>query len=205
MTMKVLRVLANPKPVEKSASLQIEQAFTAALKAKHPETQVVTIDVYQDEIPLLDAKLLPAFFGAPPADAETERKRARQKAILDQFLAADLVVIATPMWNFNAPPMLKAFIDTVLVAGKTFKYTATGPVGLVTGKKVVVCNASGGVYEGDMTAYDTLTPMLKTQLGFIGITDVTFLKAPGQGGGGDKAKASTAAAIEQAQAAAAKF
>ena len=203
--MKVLRVLANPKTAEQSASLKIEQAFTAALKAKHPEAQILTIDVYKDEIPLLDAKLLPAFFGAPPADAETARRRDRQKAILDQFLAADLLVIATPMWNFNAPPMLKAFIDTILVAGKTFKYTATGPVGLATGKKAVLCIASGGVYEGAMAAYDTLTPMLKTQLGFIGVTDVTVLNAPGQGGGGDKAAASTAAAIAKAKEAAAKF
>ena len=203
--MKVLRVLANPKPMDKSASLQIEQAFTEALKQRHPEAQVETIDVYKDEIPLLDAKLLPAFFGAPPADAETERKRARQKSILDQFLAADLLVIATPMWKFNAPPMLKAFIDTILVAGKTFKYTATGPVGLVAGKKAVLCIASGGVYEGALAAYDTLTPMLKTQLGFIGVTDVAVLNAPGQGGGGEKAAASTAAAVAKAKEAAAKF
>ncbi|HRT05128.1 MAG TPA: NAD(P)H-dependent oxidoreductase [Kiritimatiellia bacterium] len=203
--MKVLRVLANPKTVENSASLKIEHAFTAALKQKHPEAQVLTIDVYKDEVPLLDEKLLPAFFGAPPADAETARKRERQKAILDQFLAADLVVIATPMWNFNAPPMLKAFIDTILVAGKTFTYTATGPVGLVSGKRAVLCIASGGVYEGALAAYDTLTPMLKTQLGFIGVTDVTVLNAPGQGAGGEKAAASTAAAIEKAKEAAAKF
>ena len=201
--MKVLRVLANPKTVENSASLKVEAAFTAALKDKHPEAQILTIDVYKDEIPLLDAKLLPAFFGAPPADAETARRRERQKAILDQFLAADLLVIATPMWNFNAPPMLKAFIDTILVAGKTFKYTASGPVGLATGKKAVLCIASGGVYEGAMAAYDTLTPMLKTQLGFIGVTDVTVLRAAGQGAGGEKAAASTAAAIEQARSAAA--
>ena len=200
--MKVLRVLANPKTVENSASLKVEAAFTAALKDKHPEAQILTIDVYKDEIPLLDAKLLPAFFGAPPADAETARRRERQKAILDQFLAADLLVIATPMWNFNAPPMLKAFIDTILVAGKTFKYTASGPVGLATGKKAVLCIASGGVYEGAMAAYDTLTPMLKTQLGFIGVTDVTVLRAAGQGAGGEKAAASTAAAIEQARSAA---
>lgn len=202
--MKVLRVLANPKTVEQSASLKVEQAFTAALKARQPAAQIVTIDVYKDEIPLLDAKLLPAFFGAPPADAETERKRARQKAILEQFLAADLLVIATPMWNFNAPPMLKAFIDTILVAGKTFRYTATGPEGLVKGKKAVLCIASGGVYEGAMAPLDTLTPMLKTQLGFIGITDVIALRASGQGAGGEKAAASTAAAIAQAKEAAAR-
>ena len=201
--MKVLRVLANPKTVDNSASLKVEAAFTAALKDKHPEAQILTIDVYKDEIPLLDAKLLPAFFGAPPADAETARRRERQKAILDQFLAADLLVIATPMWNFNAPPMLKAFIDTILVAGKTFQYTATGPVGLATGKKAVLCIASGGVYEGAMAAYDTLTPMLKTQLGFVGVTDVTVLRAAGQGAGSEKAAASTAAAVEQARSAAA--
>lgn len=203
--MKVLRVLANPKPVEKSASLRIEQAFTAALKAKRPDAQIETIDVYRDEVPLIDEKVLPAHFGAPPADAETARKMARRGEILQQLLAADLVVIATPMWNFNAPPMLKAWIDTVLVAGKTFKYTATGPVGLATGKQAVLCIASGGVYEGAMAAYDTLTPMLKTQLGFIGIADVTVLNAPGQGSGGEKAAASTAAAIAQAQAAAAQL
>ena len=203
--MNVLRVLANPKPVERSASLQIEQAFTAALQAKHPDAQVGTIDVYRDEVPLLDAKTLPAFFGAAPADAETARKMTRRGEILAQFLAADVVVIATPMWNFNAPPMLKAWIDAVLVAGKTFKYTATGPEGLVKGKKAVLCIASGGVYEGALAAYDTLTPMLKTQLGFIGVTDVTVLNAAGQGAGGEKAAASTAAAVAQAKEAAATF
>jgi FMN-dependent NADH-azoreductase len=203
--MNVLRVLANPKPVEKSASLQIEQAFTAALKQKHPEAQVETIDVYRDEIPLLDAKTLPSFFGAPAADAETTRKMARRAQILEQFLAADVIVIATPMWNFNAPPMLKAYIDCLLVAGKTFRYTATGPEALVKGKKAVLCIASGGAYEGAMAAYDTLTPMLRTQLGFIGITDVVDFKAAGQGAGGEKAKASTAAAIAKAKEAAAKF
>lgn len=203
--MKILRVLANPKTVEHSASLKIEQAFTEALKAAHPGAAVDTIDVYKDEIPLLDAKLLPAFFGAEPADAETARKREVQQGILERFLAADVVVLATPMWNFNAPPMLKAFIDTVLVAGKTFRYTAGGPEGLATGKRAVLCIASGGVYEGAMAAYDTLTPMLKTQLGFIGITDVTVLNAPGQGAGGEKAAASTAAAVEKAAAAGSGF
>ncbi len=203
--MKVLRVLANPKPVEQSASLRIEQAFAAALKAKHPDAQFETIELYKDEIPLVDEKVLPAHFGAPPADGETARKMARRGEILAQLLAADVVVIATPMWNFNAPPMLKAWIDTVLVAGQTFKYTATGPVGLATGKKAVLCIASGGVYEGATAALDTLTPMLKTQLGFIGISDVTELRAEGQGSGGEKAAARTAAAIEQARNAAARF
>lgn len=203
--MNVLRVLANPKPVAKSASLQIEQAFTEALKAKHPDATIATIDVYRDDLPQIDEKVLPSHFGAPSADEETARKMARRGEILGQLLAADLIVIATPMWNFNAPPMLKAWVDTVLVAGKTFRYTASGPEGLAKGKKAVLCIASGGVYEGPTAALDTLTPMLKTQLGFIGITDVTELRAPGQGAGGEKAAASTAAAIEAAKAATARF
>ena len=203
--MKVLSVVANPKAVEKSASLQIEKAFIAALKQKHPEASFETVDVYRDEIPLLDAKTLPAFFGAPPADGETARKMARRSNLLEQFMAADVVVVASPMWNFNAPPMLKAYVDCVLVAGKTFKYTATGPVGLVTGKKLVLCIATGGVYEGAMASYDTLTPMLRTQFGFIGITDQTVLTAGGQGEGGEKAAASTAAAVAKAKEAAATF
>ncbi len=84
--MNVLRVLANPKPVEKSASLQIEQAFMETLRARHPDAQVETIDLYRDEVPLIDEKVLPAYFGAPPADEETARKMTRRGAILQQFM-----------------------------------------------------------------------------------------------------------------------
>ena len=203
--MKVLSVLANPKPLEKSASLQIRKAFVGALEKHRPDAVFEEIDVYRDEVPLLDEKTLPSFFGAAPVDAETGRRMGRREEILKQFLAADVVVIATPMWNFNAPPMLKAWIDAVLVAGRTFRYGEHGPEGLAKGKKVVLCVASGGVYEGAMAGYDTLTPMLRTQMAFIGIPDVTVLNAPGQGMGGEKAKASTAEAIEKAKAAAAKF
>ena len=203
--MKVLSVLANPKAVEKSASLQIRKAYVEALEKHRPDAVFEEIDLYRDEVPLLDEKTLPSFFGAAPVDAETGRRMARREEILKQFLAADLVVMATPMWNFNAPPMLKAWIDCVLVAGRTFRYTASGPEGLAKGKKVVLCIASGGVYEGAMAGLDTLTPMLKTQLGFIGITDVTVLNAPGQGSGGEKAKASTQAAMAQAREAAGRL
>ena len=203
--MKVLSIVANPKPAEKSASLRIHEAFVGALKAKRPDATFETLDVYREEVPLLDEKTLPAFFGAAPADEETARKMARREEILKQFMAADVVVVASPMWNFNAPPMLKAYVDCVLVAGKTFKYTATGPVGLTTGKKLVLCLASGGAYEGAMAGYDTLTPMLRTQFGFIGITDQTVLTAGGQGAGGEKAEASTQAAMAKAREAAAAY
>lgn len=203
--MKVLRVIANPKPVERSACLQIEQAFTTALQTHHPDAEINTLDVYADDVPLLDEKLLPVFFGAKPEDDETARRRTRQLEILDQFLAADLIVIATPIWNFNGPPKLKAFMDSVMMAGKTFKYTPEGPVGLVPEKKVVLCIASGLVYEGIFEGRNTLVPMLESQLWFMGITDVTVFHADGQGAGHEQAAARTAAAIQQAQAAAASL
>jgi len=200
--MKVLSILANPKTVEQSASLRIERAFHGALAQRRPDAQFENVDVYRDDIPQLDEKVLPAFFGVPPADTETARKMARREEMLKQFMMADVIVIATPMWNFSAPPMLKAYIDCVLVIGKTFRYTEKGPEGLMKGKRAVLCIASGGVYEGAMAAYDHLTPMLRMQLGFIGITDVTEIKAPGQALGEETAKANTAAAMEKAQAAA---
>ena len=178
--MHVLRVIANPKPVEQSASLKIEAAFMAALQQKHPDAQVTTINVFQ----------------APPANAEIERRRDRQRELLAMFLAADLVVIASPVWNFNGPPQLKAFIDAIMVAGKTFKYTANGPIGLVPEKKVVVCYASGMLYDHGQPPQQTLTPMLTTQLGFMGITNVTLIGAQGQGAGRETAAATLAAAIE---------
>lgn len=113
-------------------------------------------------------------------------------------MSADLIFIAAPMWNFSAQPMLKAFIDTVLIRGKTFEFTENGPRGLLKSKKAVLCIASGGVYEGSMAAYDHLVPMLKIQLGFIGITDVTVIWAAAQGMGSEVAAANLKAALEKA-------
>lgn len=203
--MKVLSVLANPKGVENSASLKIEQAFREGLKRKYPDAKFEMVDVYRDEVPLLDHKLLPVFFGASAPDAETARRAKRQQQLLDQFLSADIIVVASPMWNFSVPPMLKAYIDTLVVAGKTFRYTDSGPEGLVKGKRAVLCLASGGIYEGTMASYDHLSSYLQAILGFIGITDVHVISAPGQALGAERAKASTEAGIQKARALAASF
>ncbi len=203
--MNVLRVIANPKPVEQSASLKIEAAFMKAFQQKHPDAVITTVNVFQDDIPQLDGLLLPAFFGAPPATPEIERQRDRQRDVLAKFLAADVVVIASPVWNFNGPPQLKAFIDSVMVSGKTFKYTSNGPVGLSSAKKAVVCYASGMFYDHGQPPQQTLTLMLAAQFSFMGITNVTWLGAQGQGAGQEKAAASLAAAIAKAEVAAAQL
>lgn len=94
----------------------------------------------------------------------------------DQFLAADKVVIANPLWNLQIPTRLKAWVDTINVAGKTFKYTAEGPVGLATGKKVLHIQANGGVYGGN----DFASVYINGVLNFIGIDDVTSVYIEGQ-------------------------
>ncbi|MDB5756261.1 MAG: FMN-dependent NADH-azoreductase, partial [Massilia sp.] len=101
-------------------------------------------------------------------------------ALVDELLAADVIVIGAPMYNFSVSSTLKAWIDHVARAGRTFEYGATGPVGLVTGKKVFIVTAAGGVYsEGPSQAYDFLGTYLRSVLGFIGMTDITFVRAEG--------------------------
>lgn len=196
--MRVLSIVANPKPVEQSASLKIERAFIEALRKKRSDAQFERVDVYRDEIPLLDEKFLPVFSGASAGDAEGARLLKRQQSLLEQFMVADLIVIASPMWNFSVTPMLKAYIDNILVAGKTFRYTEKGPVGTLSGKRAVLCLASGGIYEGALAAYDHLGPYLRTVLGFMGITDIAEIRASGQGIDPETAKKSTDAAIRRA-------
>ena len=118
------------------------------------------------------------------------------------MMAAGLLVIGAPMYNFGVPSQLKAWIDRVAVAGRTFKYTETGPVGLAGGKKVYVVSARGGVYSNEQgQQMDFQEDYLKTVLGFLGITDVSFVRAEGVAMGPD-AKAAALAAAEAAIAAA---
>ncbi|MDN6120025.1 MAG: NAD(P)H-dependent oxidoreductase, partial [Lactococcus sp.] len=130
----------------------------------------------------IDADIASAFntlaaggeFGA--LSPEQQAKVGRFGELTDQFLAADKVVIANPLWNLQIPTRLKAWVDTINVAGKTFKYTAEGPVGLATGKKVLHIQANGGVYGGN----DFASVYINGVLNFIGIDDVTSVYIEGQ-------------------------
>jgi FMN-dependent NADH-azoreductase len=121
---------------------------------------------------------------ATPAEARTPEQQREIEAsdqALEEFLASDIVVIGTPMYNFTVPTQLKAWIDRLAIAGKTFKYTAEGAVGLAGGKKVIVVSARGGVYsEGTpFAAIDFQEPYLRALFGFLGITDISFVRAEG--------------------------
>ena len=128
-------------------------------------------------------------------------------SVLDEFLAAETVVIGAPMYNFTLPTQLKAWLDRILVAGKTFRYTADGPEGLATGKTVIVASARGGFYGADTprAAFDFQEPYLRQVFGFVGIDDVTFVRSEGIAIGPDQRQAAIDAALAAIPGAVAPF
>lgn len=159
------------------ASARLQESVSRRLSSQVVEslnpTDVIRRDL-SDALPFLNETWISATF-TPPAD-RTEVQIAQLETsdlLVAELQAADTIVIGTPIYNFQAPAVLKAWIDQVARAGVTFEYTETGPKGLLSGKKVIVTVASGGVKIG--TPGDFLTPYLKFFFGFLGITDVTFL------------------------------
>jgi FMN-dependent NADH-azoreductase len=174
-------------------STLLADEVSAKLQQAHPGAKLVVRNLLSDNIPHLDDATLGAFF--TPADQRTAEQNAihaKSEALIAELQAADVVVIAAPMYNFGISSQLKAYFDWIARAGITFKYGANGPEGLVTGKKVIVVSARGGKYSG--TPNDSQTPYLKAFLGFLGMTDVSFIFAEGLNMGPDAAGAALATA-----------
>lgn len=161
-----------------SVSRQLTAAIVSQLQREGDGDATVT---YRD----LANEPLPHWL--PNADLASENA-LRDEAVLQQFLDADVVVIGAPMYNFSITTQLKAWLDRVMVAGRTFRYGPQGPEGLAGGKRVVVASSRGGVYsEGPAAAMDFQEPYLRAALGFIGITNIQFVRAEGVAMG-DEAK-----------------
>ena len=173
-----------------SLTRELSAAFTAQWQSKHADGRVITRDVVAEPLPHVTEAMLGAYF--TPADQRSPEQQATislSDKLVDELIAADTIVIGIPMYNFAAPSAFKAWIDHVCRAGRTFKYTETGPVGLLTGKRAVVFLSRGGVYsQGPAQAYDFQTGYIKTVLGFLGITDVEVILAEGVSQGEEKAK-----------------
>ncbi|MBP0482370.1 FMN-dependent NADH-azoreductase [Sagittula salina] len=171
MTQTLLRI---------DASARHENSTTRALAdrvaAKLQPSKTLTRDLSKETIPQLDAGWLHAAFTADESRTEEQRARlALSEELIDEVRAADTLLISTPIYNFAAPASLKAWMDMVARAGITFRYTETGPEGLLTGKRAILVIASGGT-EVD-SAIDFATPWLRHMLGFIGITDVQVVRS----------------------------
>ncbi len=164
-----------------SLTRQLGSEFIAKLQAADPAARVVTRDLASAPVPHLTEQMLGAYFTpAEQRNADQAYVIKTSDTLVDELLAADTIVIGAPMYNFSVTSGLKAWIDHVARAGRTFKYGASGPEGLVTGKKVYVIVATGGAYSsGPAAALDHTTTYLRSVLGFLGMTDVTFIVAEG--------------------------
>jgi FMN-dependent NADH-azoreductase len=166
------------------SSLLADQ-FVASWKKANAGGTVTTRDLGADGLPHLGGATAGAFF--TPADKRDDAQKAAvalSDELVTEIQAADVIVIGAPMYNFGIPSVLKAYFDHVARAGMTFSYTESGPVGLLTGKKVMVFATRGGVYVG--TPDDLHTAYLRQFLSFLGLTDVSFVYAEGLALGEDK-------------------
>jgi FMN-dependent NADH-azoreductase len=163
-----------------SVSRDLSADVVATFQGRNPGLGVIRLDLAATPIGHLTAAHLAAAQGAP-VDETLKADVAMGQAALEEFLTADIVVIGAPMYNLGIPSQLKAWIDRISVAGKTFRYGEHGPVGLCGGKKLVIASSRGGVYgEGSpAAAYDHQETYLKAAFGFLGITDITFIRAEG--------------------------
>ncbi|WP_409475323.1 FMN-dependent NADH-azoreductase [Paenibacillus larvae] len=179
----ILYITANPKAISESFGLQVGDQFVKTLKTEHPELNIQHLDLFKEEIPFIDATVLGAWDKLRTGEEliqEESRIITRMNEVLEQFKAADAYIFVTPMWNLSFPPLLKAFLDNVIIAGQTLRYTENGPQGLLTGKKALHIQARGGVYsEGPAAALEFTNPYLKAALAFIGITDYSELNVEG--------------------------
>ncbi|MBK0399706.1 FMN-dependent NADH-azoreductase [Limibaculum sp. M0105] len=147
------------------------------LRLLAPELDVITRDVGANPVPHLTLDGATAL-RSEPANAAQAAARALSDELIGEVEAADTLVIGAPMYNFGIPSTLKAWFDHILRAGVTFRYTEAGPEGLLRGKRAIVVLTRGGLYsEGPAQAMDAQEPHLRTLLGFVGITDVTFVRA----------------------------
>jgi FMN-dependent NADH-azoreductase len=164
-----------------SVSRTLSAEVVAAQRASDPGIEVTYRDLATDPVDHLTGLHLAALQGAAPADPAVQRDVAAGRAALDEFLAADIVVVGAPMYNFSIPSQLKAWIDRIAVAGKTFRYTAEGPEGLAGGKKVIVASSRGGLYGPGTpaAAMEHQESYLRAMFSFFGITEITFVRAEG--------------------------
>ena len=178
-----------------SASRELGTAWVQAWRSAHPGTQVAHRDLVRDPLPHLSGEVVATRFGAAAQSPEIRALVERDDAVLTEFLDADIVVIGAPMYNFSVPSQLKAWIDRIAVAGKTFRYTENGPEGLVKGKKVVVVSSRGGIYSsGPAAGFDHQESYLRSVFAFLGVSDIEFIRAEALNMGADKRAESMAGA-----------
>lgn len=164
-----------------SASRRLSQAIVQALVGARPDASVHYRDLVADPVPHLTGEVAAGFrspAGSVDASAATAAEQARSEALVTEFLSSDVIVIGAPMYNFSVASQLKAWLDRVAQPGRSFRYTAEGPVGLARGRRVIVASTRGGMYSlGAASGMDFQESYLQAFFGFLGIADVQFVRA----------------------------
>jgi len=192
--MKSLLVINSSAAREGSVSRTLVEETVARLLEDNPFAQVVRRDLGEAPVPHLSTATLAGVRGIA-STAEERSARALSDELIAELRAADTIVIGAPMYNFGVTTGLRAWFDHVLRAGETFSYSEAGPKGLLTGKRVIVIESRGGLYsEGPAAAIDFQEPYLRHLLGFVGLTDVTFVHAEKIGYGPEARAAALATA-----------
>jgi FMN-dependent NADH-azoreductase len=198
----ILHVDSSPRG-ERSISRTLSQEFVDGWKAAYPESTVTYRDLGHDPVPLVTEAWIAAAFSDPAKHTPelTEALRPSDE-LIDELLAADRYVFGVPMYNFTVPANFKAYIDQIVRAGRTFAVTESGYKGLVEGKKALVITAEGGIYRSGTPAADVNfhEPYLRAILGFMGITDVSFIHGDGLALGDEAREKSLAEARKAIQA-----
>lgn len=198
----VLFVKANNRPADQAVSVKLYEAFLASYKESHPNDTVVELDLYNEELPYMGVDMINGTF-KDSKGLELTEKEAKALAVadkyLDQFLAADKVVFGFPLWNLTIPAVLHTYIDYLNRAGKTFKYTPEGPVGLIGNKKIALLNARGGVYsKGPGAEIEMAVKYVASMMSFFGAKDIETVVIEGHNKFKDKAEEIIAAGLENA-------
>ncbi|WLD91732.1 FMN-dependent NADH-azoreductase [Alkalihalobacillus sp. AL-G] len=209
---EVLYISANPKSVEDSFGLSVGEEFVNAYREANPEDEVIRLDLYQYDIPYIDTDVFNGWgklqqgTAYDELSADEKDKVRRINALTEQFKNADKYIFVTPLWNFSVPPKMKAYIDTVAIAGQTFKYTEEGPVGLLGDKKALHIQARGGIYsEGPAAELEMGDRYIRNVMSFLGVNDMESLIAEGHAAMPDKAEQIKQDAIEKAKTIAKQF
>jgi len=202
----VLYITSSPGDKLTSFSKAVGKEFVDTYRDANPQDEVVHLDLSQMDITTIDADVLSAWgklrsgSGFEQLSAAEQKKVVRINEVADQFAAADKYVFASPLWNLSIPPRLKVYIDSVCIAGKAFRYVDGYPVGLLTDKKAVHIQASGGVFsEGSLTAMESGHSYLAKIMKFIGVPSFQAIFVEGTAAAPDQAESIKEAAIVKAR------
>ncbi|WP_047150311.1 FMN-dependent NADH-azoreductase [Aneurinibacillus tyrosinisolvens] len=202
----VLYITAHPHDESQSYSMAVGNAFIQAYREANQNDEVIRLDLYRENIPHIDADVFSGW-GKLRSGSEFNQLSAEEKAkvgrlseLTDQFVAADKYVFVTPMWNFSFPPIMKAYIDSICTAGKTFRYTEQGPVGLLTDKKALHIQARGGIYsEGPAADVEMGHRYLGIIMNFFGVPSFEGIFIEGHNQFPDRAQSIKEEAIARAR------